>query len=500
MKRIILLLCACLIGVGLSPAHAEESPTIAKPITGSSVGIQMFGWNWDSLASECTDHLGPNGYDWILTLPPQEHKKGNQWWVHYQPVSYQLESSAGTSEQFAKMVTACNAAGVKVITDAVINHMAGGNVYGSAGTEYQSPDFAPLFTQADFHSGLDQTDPHFCSRDISNWNDFEERTNCKFPGLPDLATELPSVQQKIAKFLNDQLALGVSGFRIDAAKHIPPADLLSIKKLLIRDAYFVQEVVGSNSIAQEYLGSGDVWAWDQQQFATDMFSSVGYAHLGRGFDADVKNYELGNQGLTWVTNHDTDHHGGAVTYDQGKLYQMAFAWILSEPYGKPMLYSGYTFFDQDAEAPMNSNQKIANAICARSTEVKFNKKAPATSTYDQGDFTCVERWVPLAGMIAWRDSVGTAAKNRVITKSGVYGFARDKVGYVLFNSNSKSFSANKIKTGLPAGKYCDLYSGGKNPKTAKGCRGLSFTIAKDGTLSGKLPALSVLAISLASKR
>ena len=178
---------------------------------------------------------------------------------------------------------------------------------------------------------------------------------------------------------------------------------------------------------------------------------------------------------------------------------MAFAWILSEPYGKPMLYSGYTFFDQDAEAPMNANQKIANAVCASSTEVKFNKKAPATSSYDQGDFTCVERWSPLAGMIAWRDTVGSAAKTSVIAKNGVYGFARDKAGYVLFNSTGRTYSASKLKTGLAAGKYCDFYSGGKSPKTGKGCRGLSFTVAKDGTLTGKLPSFSLLAISQASK-
>lgn len=499
MKRLTLLMLATLIGTTLSPAQAEESPTISKPITGSSVGIQMFGWNWDSLATECTNHLGPNGYDWILTLPPQEHKRGNQWWVHYQPVSYKLESSAGTREQFAKMVAACNQAGVKVITDAVINHMASGNGYGSGGTEYQSPNFTPLFTEGDFHSGLDKSDPFYCSSDISNWNEFKERTNCKFPGLPDLATERPSVRAKIAAFLNDQLSLGVSGFRIDAAKHMPPADLLAIKALLNRDAYFVQEVVGSNAIAQEYLASGDVWAWDQQQYAIDMFSSVGYAHLGKTFDAEAKNYGLGDQALTWVTNHDTDHHGGSVTYEQGKLYQMAFAWILAEPYGKPMLYSGYAFFDQQAEAPMNSNQKIANAVCASSTEVKFNKKAPATSNYDQGDFTCVQRWSPLAGMIAWRDSVGSVGKANVVAKAGVYGFAREKTGYVLINSTGRTYSASKLKTGLAAGRYCDFYSGGKSPRTTKGCRGLSFTVAKDGTLTGKLPAFSVLAISQASK-
>lgn len=502
MRRVatISLISASLSFSGIASA-AEVSPTIGKPIDGSSVGIQMFGWNWDSLASECTNHLGPNGYDWILTLPPQEHKTGNQWWVHFQPVSYKLESSAGTREQFAKMVSACNDAGVKVITDAVVNHMAGGRGIGSGGTEYEYSNFSPLFAPSDFHAGLDKSDPHYCSRDISNWNDLYERTNCQFPGLPDLATEKPSVRQKIANFLNDQLALGVSGFRIDAAKHMPPEDLKAIKSLLIRDAYFVQEVAGSNTIAQDYLGSGDVWAWDQQQFATDMFSSPGYAHLGKTFDAEVKGYGLGNQALTWVANHDTDHHGGGVTYNQGKLYQMSFAWILSEGYGKPMLYSGYAFFDENAEAPLNVSGKIENAICAGNNEVKFNKKIPTESSYDQGDFTCVQRWKPLSGMIGWRDSVGSAAKKNLVAKSGVYGFSRDQAGYVLFNSNARTYSAAKLKTGLPAGVYCDYYSGGKTPikQSGRSCNGSAVTVAKDGSLTLKMPGLSVIAISSASK-
>lgn len=498
-----LLVSALVAGMGLvsAAAEAEENPNLTKPIDGSAVGIQMFGWNWDSLAAECTNHLGPNGYDWILTLPPQEHKTGNQWWVHYQPVSYKLDSSAGTREQFAKMVASCNAAGVKVITDAVINHMASGRGTGSAGTDYEPAHFAPLFATEDFHSGLDKSDPHFCSHDISNWNEIEERTNCQFPGLPDLATEKTSVRQKIANFLNDQISLGVYGFRIDAAKHMPPADIAAIKALLPKDTYFVQEIPGPTSIAKDYLGSGDVWAWDQQQYAIDMFSSAGYAHLGKDFDAATKEYGLGNQALTWATNHDTDHHGGAVTYNQGKLYPMSFAWLLAEPYGKPMLYSGYSFFDDSAEAPMNVNSKIENAICASNTAVKFNKTFPTEGTYDQGEFTCVQRWTGLSGMIAWRDSVGSAVKRNVVAKAGVYGFSRDKVGYVLFNSNEKSYTAKKLKTSLQAGTYCDLYSGGKSPvKVArKSCKGYTVVIAKDGTFSGKVPALSVIAVSSASK-
>ncbi|WP_454118456.1 hypothetical protein [Microbacterium lacticum] len=61
----------------------------------------------------------------MLTSPPQEHLTGDQWWTSYQPVSYALTSRLGTEAEFADMVSRCAAAGVDVIADAVVNHMAG---------------------------------------------------------------------------------------------------------------------------------------------------------------------------------------------------------------------------------------------------------------------------------------------------------------------------------------------------------------------------------------
>lgn len=61
--------------------------------------------------------------------PPQEHiiitNPLRPWWERYQPVSYHLNSRSGSSDDFAKMVSTCNDAGVRIIVDAVINHMVG---------------------------------------------------------------------------------------------------------------------------------------------------------------------------------------------------------------------------------------------------------------------------------------------------------------------------------------------------------------------------------------
>lgn len=52
--------------------------------------------------------------------------------------------------------------------------------------------------------------------------------NCDLGGLPDLNTGSPYVQSQLSGYLNDLASLGVAGLRLDAAKHINPADLQAI--------------------------------------------------------------------------------------------------------------------------------------------------------------------------------------------------------------------------------------------------------------------------------
>ncbi|MEK8109817.1 alpha-amylase family glycosyl hydrolase [Micromonospora sp. M12] len=120
---------------GREPARPHRDGTTGRrrPAGGKKVIVQLFEWNWPSVASECQSTLGPKGYGYVQVSPPQEHVRGNQWWLAYQPVSYRIESRKGTRAQFQSMVNTCHAAGVKVIVDAVINHMSGQANGASAG-------------------------------------------------------------------------------------------------------------------------------------------------------------------------------------------------------------------------------------------------------------------------------------------------------------------------------------------------------------------------------
>lgn len=506
-----------MVGFGLSPAQAADEYTTQsqpKPWAKGQVGLQMFGWNWNSIAAECKNVLGPSGVDWIQTLPPQDHINGGAWWIHYQPTSYSLNSNAGTRAQFANMVSTCNSAGVNVITDAVINHMAGGGGTSFDGKPYGDENllFDGIYTKKDFHSGLPESDPKYCDADITNWDSVPERFNCRFPGLPDLATESPYVQQQIAKFFNDQISLGVAGFRIDAAKHIPPADIAAIKKLLTNpDVILIQEVPGSTQINEEYVGNGFVWAWDTHTKAVQMFGYPGAAYRGATYDTvDTPDYVDTNKGISWVTNHDTEHWGGAVTYMNGRAYELANIWLLSEKYGSPMLYTGYAFGDPNESPAYGAGNYMKDAVCA-SPATRISPTA--SSSYKPGQFVCLQRWTSIKGMIAWRDAVGEADKTNMYApklgaaNAGAYGFGRSGKGYVLINSKASTIKLSKVATGMKAGTYCDMVTGGNKPITTKkvagknvrACVGAQIVVDKTGKVTTSVAAQSAFAIATTSK-
>lgn len=67
-----------------------------------------------------------------------------------------------------------------------------------------------------------------CDRAITDYNDITQVTKGYLVGLTDLNTEREYVRDRIASYLVDLLSLGISGFRIDAAKHIGPQSMAEI--------------------------------------------------------------------------------------------------------------------------------------------------------------------------------------------------------------------------------------------------------------------------------
>lgn len=101
-----------------------QEPVIAKQIRRNPVFVKLWEWNYVDIGRECQEFLGPNGFDAVQVSPVTEHILGPQWWTKYQPVSFSLNSRSGSMEDFSSMVRDCRAAGVQVIVDLIINHIA----------------------------------------------------------------------------------------------------------------------------------------------------------------------------------------------------------------------------------------------------------------------------------------------------------------------------------------------------------------------------------------
>ena len=476
---------AAAVLLALTACSAPEATT-DQPAP--DVGIQLFQLPWNSIAEECETTLGPQGFAWVLTSPPNESIARDEWWASYQPVGYGLESRLGTRDEFADMVARCDAAGVDVIADAVINHMTGQDQPGTgfAGTPYEHYEYPGVHGAADFHHcGLTQDD------DIVDYDSREQVQTCELVNLADLDTSSASVRETIGAYLDDLLSLGVSGFRIDAAKHMAADDVAAIVGDLPEGTRVISEVIrgaGEPVQPEEYTGFGEVFEFSYARDLAPQLSSGVFADPE--LEGDRPLHVPADRAVVFVDNHDTERGEADVTYRDGPLYVIANALMLADDYGTPVVFSGYAFSDRDAGAPTEADGTVSPASCAGAT-------GPAES-YADGERTCVQSWPAIAGMLEFRAVVGDAPRLAGVDEGDAYGFEREGRGVVAVNVGDAA-QAIEIPTSLPAGEYCDVIAGGLDAVSGDGCRGAVHTV-ENGVARFELAPLAAAAIHADARR
>lgn len=416
------------LSAGVAGALFAVPQSQAAPPGEKDVTAVMFSWKFDAIAEACTDTLGPAGYGYVQTSPPQEHIAGDQWWTQYQPVSYDISGRLGDREAFQSMIDTCNDAGVKVVADAVINHMAAGDGTGTGGSEYGKYSYP--------NAGWGDEDFNDCREDIDDYQDRDNVQNCELVGLSDLKTGSEQVQQRIADYLNDLSSMGVEGFRIDAAKHMPTDDLAAIKsKLDDPNVYWKQEAIHGEGEAVdpgEYLQNGDVQEFRYARGLKSAFQGDGLAGLenfGEGF------MDSGDSAV-FVANHDTERVGDTLNYNDAASYTLANVFMLAHPYGSPDVHSGYGFSDHDAGPP-----------------------GDGAASCDSEAWNCEHEWKEIASMVGFRNAVsGTSMENWWDNGSDAIAFSRGDKGFVAINNGDGEVNET-VSTSLPDGDYCDVQSG-----------------------------------------
>ena len=504
-----LSLLATGVGTSASPSEAATS-TVASPDASSSAHIQpmirgldknspeagpgrvaqgdvianLWEWNWESIAKECVNVLGPKGYGGVQVAPPQNsvsldnvpNKPQHPWWEVYQPVDYTLDSRMGTEAEFKSMVAACRGAGIKVYADVVINHMArdGSESYGGATfTRYNYPG---LYERADFHSHPEDcpvplpADPND-ENTIWNFNDYRQVTNCELLRLPDLRTETNEVQDTLAGYLNKLINYGVSGFRVDAAKHVPQADLAAIKSKLDRTVdgdtpYFALEVIpgGPGKLTPHaYQEVGDLLGFDFAYQVKNAFKSYNPGSPGNITNLEVFGEDAGllpsEKTTVFVQNHDTERGNDTLSYRDGSTNTLATQFMLAYGYGTPQVYAGYAFEGLKVDSPPSDDQGfITDTDCSKA-------------------WACTHRNTGVANMVRWHNNAGDAKlENWYDDEVNLIAFSRGNKGWIAINNHATD-KTQTFQTGMRAGTYCNIIHGDFNNGT---CTGPTIEVNKQG--------------------
>lgn len=394
---------------------------------GGRVGIvHLFEWKYTDIADECERWLAPKGFAGVQLSPVNENIiiAGRPWWERYQPISYELYTRSGNEAEFRDMSRRCNAVGIRIYIDVLLNHMSADNdnAVGTAGNRADPANRqfpAVPYGPNDFNKR--------CS--IYNWDDAEEIRNCELVGLHDLNQGVEWVRDKLVAFLDHLVEVGVSGFRVDAAKHMWPGDLEIIYNR-VRNLntnfgfppgarpYIFQEVIGSG-FRDEYTPLGDVteFAWSME---------VGRAFKGRNdlmwlsTIGPAWGMMPSHYALVFVDNHDNQRDGAGgdnvLNYKQSKQYKMATAFTLAWNYGTIRMMSSFAFDGHDQGPPMDASERL------------ISPSINADNSCGSG-WICEHRWRQIANMVSFANQVrGTGVNDWWDNGANKIAFCRGNQG------------------------------------------------------------------------
>ena len=437
------------------PLSLAMGVALASPLSHAEVMVNLFQWNYLDVAKECETVLAPKGVGAIHLASPVERVQGSQWWQAFMPVNLDnFTTSAGNEAEFKSMLTRCNAAGVKVFVNAPLNHMAAGKGVGTGGSTYDASAYQyPQFSSEDFH--------HLGP--IRDYMDRQQVQQGDLAGLPDLDTGSPKVQELLAKHLKQLREWGVSGFRIDAGKHIAASELAEILRQAGNPEVYT-EVIGVPAEPiqpTEYTGLGRVEEYAYARKLREYFNG----RLSEMKDLESDAVLLpGTQAKVFVTQWDLERGSGngSLTYRSGSQYRLANVLMLAWPYGSPVIHSSYQFQAHDDGAPKS-------AAC------------------DAG-WNCEQRDPMIANMVLFNNLVGqNPVTNWWDDGDNQIAFGRGDKGFVVVN-NSQAFLDQTLQTNLPAGEYCNILAGNDY------CSGDYIQVAADGKAHVKVAPGQAMAL------
>ncbi len=171
---------------------------------------------------EKLDYLQTLGVDclWLMPIYPSPLRDDGYDIADY----YNIDPMYGTLDDFASLINAAHARGIRIIMDLVLNHTSDEHPWFKASRSDKNSPFREYYVWSDTNQKYKGTRIIFVDTEKSNWT-WDEKTEQYYwhrfySSQPDLNFDNPKVQEEMINVARFWLDLGVDGFRADAVPYL----------------------------------------------------------------------------------------------------------------------------------------------------------------------------------------------------------------------------------------------------------------------------------------
>ncbi len=468
MKRLLSMVLAvcmmfsCIIAADYISVDVQAATeySLAENVQDGQI-LQCFNWSFNNIKNNMAK-IAEQGFSAIQTSPIQSSKEStkeswstcsNAFWVYYQPINYSIEtnsrSALGTKSEFKAMCDEAHKYGVKVIVDAVFNHLANDNADNTKCSQIPS----------DIRD--DSSCWHSVTTNISNYSDRYDITHHCLAGLPDLNTGSSKIQNYSISFLKECIDAGADGFRFDAAKHIEtPSDYSGTSSdfwpnVLSAATSYAQSTRGITPYYYgemlDSTGGVDISAYTNYMSVTDnggsnsIRNAVNSSNAGGAANSAIFNGAQPKNTVQWNESHDTYCEGSSSYVSDTNLKK---TWAL-----------------------VGSRAEVCGMYLARPSSGSTKLGEADVTAWADKEVKAINQFKnAFVGQTEYFASSGSIAYNE-----------RGTSGVVLVNTGGSSTSVNVTANRMASGTYTDAISGNK------------FTVS-GGRISGSIGSTGIAVV------
>ncbi len=364
---------------------------------------------------ETDSDLGITGI-WLMPINPSPSYHG------YDVTDYRdIESDYGTMNDFHEFLDSCDARGIKVIVDFVMNHSSTRHPWFINSATGPNAEFRDWYIWSDNNPGYSGS----WGQQVWHQRNGDYYFGMFWSGMPDMNMANEDTKNEffdISKFWLD--TVGVAGFRLDAIKHLfedgeemehvdATFDFLEefndYYKGVNNEAMTVGEVWSSINWVAKYSSEGRLDMCFEFDLAGDIISGVN-SYNWTGINTQIQRmntYYRALQFAPFLTNHDMDRVYNQIGQHKGKM-KLAASILLTVP-GVPFMYYGEelgmtgTGADENKRTPMqwtnDSNAGFTNGTPWRGVNSNYLTRNVAAA---QTDSTSI--WTQYRNLIKIRNN------------------------------------------------------------------------------------------------